>query len=395
MRGWQFLFTAIGLGLLALFLNSYAEPIIYRYYTPSVTPTVTPTFTSTPTITLSPTITLTPTITPTPAESYTPTNTSTPHVPASVQLRFVSSITPNPKAVFSPLVFSQAIDDNYQPINPDTVLRNPVRRLFAAFSYDNMNIGAQWSVLWWRGNDLVYFETKAWDDSTGGFYYAVWNPKDPAAWLPGQYEVQIFVDKEWKQSGTFTIEGIPPTAVRTKISIQTNPLTPSTTPTLRKITRTPWPTGTPTLTRTPWPTATPAPSRTRRPTITPTPTQPTSTPFPTVTRPLATITRTPYPTKTPVPTRTPRPTVTITVTRTPRPTITLTPTQPTPTRFPTVTRSLPTLTTTPWPTVPPLPSRTPRPTITLTPTKPTPTRFPTVIRPLPTPTRTPRPTVPR
>lgn len=282
-QGWRSIFFTLVLSGTAFALYNYAEPTIYTFYSPTSTPTPTPSVTPIPTITPSPTITLTPSISPTPENTYTPSPTPTAHLPLAIEAQFVSSVTPNPDAVFSPLQFAQAIDALNQPIHPQDIFQNPVGHLYATFTYDGMVIGSQWTALWYRGGDLVYFETKPWDGGTGGYGYADWYP--PAeAWLPGEYTVIIFVGTEWKVAGSFTVVGeIPtPTATSTWTPTPTPTSTPSPTLTLA-------PTWTPTSTATRWPTATPitpSPTNTRAPTatqITPTPTStrwPTSTPAP-------------------------------------------------------------------------------------------------------------------
>ncbi len=320
LKGWRALFWALLLLGLAYVLGGPAIPLVDRVIPPTLTPSLTPTITPTPTITLTPTISPTPTITPTPKESYTPTITPTPYVPLAIEARFESTVTPNPEAVFSQLIFTQGLDEEYRPLHPGTVFQNPVGHLYALFSYDGMTPQSQWTALWWRGDELVYYETKPWDGATGGFGYTDWNPP-PQEWKPGEYQVQIFAGTEWKTVGFFTVEGEPPTPTPTN--------TPSQTPT---------PTRTDTPTRTP---RTPTPTRTPRPTATP---RPTRTPWPTATPITPTATHTPWPTATRTPTRTPRPTYP--PTNTPTPTITRHPTGTPTTPTPTITRH-PTPTATP------------------------------------------------
>ncbi len=308
LRGWRALFSSILLIGFAFALGGPGKQIADRILPPTPTPSLTPTITPTASITLTPTITPIPSITPTPAESYTPTVTPTPYIPLAIETRFESTVTPNPEAVFSQLIFSQGLDEDYRPLNPGTVFQNPVGHLYALFSYDGMTPQAQWTALWWRGDELVYFETKPWDGTTGGFGYTDWNPA-PQEWLPGEYQVQIFVGMAWKSVGSFTVEGEPPTPSPTPTPTRTPSPTrtprPTATPITPTATRTPWPTATPvtpTATRTPRPTATRTPTRTPRPTP-----LPTNTPTPTITRwptgtpftPSPTITRHPTPTSTP------------------------------------------------------------------------------------------------
>lgn len=286
VRGWRQVFFAFILGILVLLTRQFAEPLAYTIYPPSPTVTLTTTITPTPTITLTPTITQTPTITLTPEFTDTPTITPTPGIPLAIEILFESQVTPNPDALFSPLVFTQGID-NFEPLNPGEVFENPLSEMHAIYSYDGMVEGSQWTALWYHNGDLVHFETNPWRGSTGGWGFTNWDP-EAHEWLPGEYKVQIFVGNTWKVSGRFTVEGDPPTPVPSA----TLTITPSLTPT---ITITP----SPTLTRTPAPTPTITPTNTRWPTATPiTPTS----------------TWTPWPTATSPPTNTPQPTATLTPT---------------------------------------------------------------------------------
>lgn len=304
LMGWRMLFMAVLCAVLAYLLPNLVEPAIYRFYPPTATPSLTPTITLTPTISLTPTITLTPSITPTKSVSDTPTVTPTPNVPLAVEMLFESTVTPLPGASFSQLTFTDGLDNLYRPLKPGTLFQNPVSHMYAVFSYEGMVVGAQWTALWYRDGELVHYETIPWNGGSGGLGYTDWGP-DPSEWLPGTYEVQIFVGLSFQVAGQFVIEGEPPTAQ------------PS-----------------PTATRTPTPTRTPIPTRTPRPTFTPTSTRtPTPTRGPYVS-PTATLKPTAYPTLTRTPTRTPRPTWTPTVgaTSTTRPTA-----YPTLTRTPTPT----------------------------------------------------------
>jgi len=283
LNGWRLLFTAFFLGALALILNYKAEPIIYSFFPPTPTATLTPTITVTPSITVSPTITLTPSITNTPLFSPTPTITHTPYIPLAVEVLFESTITPNAEAVFSPLTFSDGLDDQYRPLKPGTIFENPINHMYAVFSYDGMEVGSQWTALWFRGEELVHYETIPWNGGSGGLGYTDWEP-DPSEWTPDIYEVQIFIGHIWKVSGQFTVEGEAPTPAPSATFTPTNTPTATNTPT-----RTPYPTATRVPTDTPRPTRTPYISAT--PTLKPTP-------YPT-------LTRTPTPTQTIPPTSTP------------------------------------------------------------------------------------------
>lgn len=265
VQGWRLLFGSILLIGLAFFLNSYAEPVIYTFYEPSATNVPTATITLTPSTTLTPTITLTPSITLTPLESNTPTTTSTPAVPMAIETSFSGLVTPDPNSVFSPLQFAKNLDPDFQPIDPDTTFKNPIKHMYGIFSFDQMMDGSQWTSLWYRDGELVYFETKPWDGGTGGYGFTDWAP-DPSAWLPGNYEVQIFNGVDWKVSGQFTVTGDAPAPVPTATSTFTPSITPSITPSRTQVpTKTLRPTNTTVPTRTS--TNTRTPTRTKTPTV--------------------------------------------------------------------------------------------------------------------------------
>jgi type VI secretion system secreted protein VgrG len=172
-------------------------------------------------------------------------------MPSDIENAFEGEITPNPDVVFSPIQFAQDIDDALQPIDPGVEFTNPVGDLYGTFSYNNMTVGSQWSALWYREGELVFYESLPWNAGVGGYGYTDWEPSSDQ-WLPGFYEVQIFVGTEWKQSGYFTVIGEPPTPTITTSPTQTETITPSATSTIPATpTQTLWPTLTPTITDTP------------------------------------------------------------------------------------------------------------------------------------------------
>jgi len=123
-------------------------------------------------------------------------------------------VTPNPAAVFSPLQFTRDCS-NFTNFTPATVFENPTTYICAVFTYDQMVPGAQWTALWYRDGKLVHYETIPWDGQVGGYGFTEW--RAPASeFLPGTYEVQIFVGLEWKVVGQFIIQGDAPTPLPTQ-----------------------------------------------------------------------------------------------------------------------------------------------------------------------------------
>lgn len=225
---WRLFFFALILIALAIWLPFYGEPMIYVYFPPSPIPSLTPTITLTPTLTLTPTITLTPTFTSAPAVSDTPTLTTTPFLPLAIEALFSGPVTPNPEAVFTTVKFSTQLDKS-RPVSPKTVFELPIATMYGGFDYNNTIPGVQWTALWYRGGQLVDYETKPWDGGTGG-RGGYTDSSDPiGGWLPGTYEVQIFMGHDWRGGGRFVVLGqlATSTPVRTFTPTGTSSLTPA------------------------------------------------------------------------------------------------------------------------------------------------------------------------
>jgi hypothetical protein len=197
--GWRLILLAVGIGISGFLLVKFGEPVAYHYFPPS------------PTVTQTPTITITPTITETPSQTFTPTQTLTlqytytPELPAEIQATIMTPVGVDKNAVFSILSFSTQTKDGVV-INTTTYFDPPVTQLYGGFSYDKMALGVQWSAVWKYGNEIICSETKVWSYAPGGYGYT--DCKRPSAeWLPGEYEVQIFVGSQWKNSGRFVIRG--------------------------------------------------------------------------------------------------------------------------------------------------------------------------------------------
>jgi len=123
-------------------------------------------------------------------------------------------VTPNPNAIFSQLLFTLNCA-NFNEFTTATVFQNPIRYMCAVFTYDQMTPGAQWTALWYRDGNLVHYETIPWDGEVGGYGFTEWEA--PAEdWLPGTYEVQVFVGLDWKVVGQFILQGDSPTPIPTE-----------------------------------------------------------------------------------------------------------------------------------------------------------------------------------
>jgi hypothetical protein len=203
--GWRLMVGGIVAGLLAVLLRTYGRPVAYMIVPP--TPSVTPTRTET----LTPTITRTPTITSTPEATATATKTPTPSLPEPVLVTFHETITPGTLAALSPISIATRLDGFNRPLDAREEFTQVPHRLFGAFTYDGLQDGVRWTAIWRRGESIVCLESKPWDGGTGGYGYTECAPE--AGWVPGEYEVQMFLGEVWWVSARFTVLGATGTAM--------------------------------------------------------------------------------------------------------------------------------------------------------------------------------------
>ena len=186
----------------------------------------------TPTITLTPSLTLVPSQTLTPSVSDTPTLTTTPFIPVAIESLFQGQVTPNPDADFTSVQFSTEFD-GLNPVDPKTVFELPIQTMYGGFDYNNTIPGVQWTALWFRDGKLTTcYETKPWDGGTGGIggFTECTNPD--GGWLPGSYEVQMFMAYDWKGGGRFVVLDnlSTPTSTPTSTPFIERTVTPAVTP---------------------------------------------------------------------------------------------------------------------------------------------------------------------
>lgn len=229
--GWRLIFFAFLMVAFGFVLYRFGEPVAYHYFPPSPTITRTPTITTTPTITLTLQNSLTPTITSTLERTYTPM------LPTEVMATIMTPVIANGDAVFSPVQFSEEVDDDGLVINTTDTFTLPITSLYAGYTFDFMTTGLRWTAVWLYEGQYLCAETQIWQFSTGGAGYSDWcNQKiTPDMWKAGDYEVQIFIGQTWKTSGRFTILGNEPTldpsiSVTTTLNGPQVTLTPSLTP---------------------------------------------------------------------------------------------------------------------------------------------------------------------
>ena len=205
-EGWRLILLGFALGFFGLVTRLFGSQAAAVIITPIPSDTPIPSETPTPTLTLTPSITATASITPTASVTPTPSVTATPAIPEGLTVLFRETVTPRPEAVFSPIEMSRRLDILNRAIGPATEFENPIDILYGAFTYNFLDDGVRWTAIWYLNSQIVCSETKPWDGGTGGYGYTECRPEN--GWLPGEYEVQMFLGTNWIVSSRFSIADV-------------------------------------------------------------------------------------------------------------------------------------------------------------------------------------------
>lgn len=147
-----------------------------------------PTATSTPSPTSAPSHTPIPTFTATP--TLPPTATLPPDVPGILQTPVPSAVPVSPNAKLAFTTLASVVDNKGTPIDPGLAFPNGTRTVRLFFRAANVNNGAVWSVLCYKGNWLVDSYISLWK----------WGPRTQTARAfcgidgsPGAYTVAAYL----------------------------------------------------------------------------------------------------------------------------------------------------------------------------------------------------------
>lgn len=109
------------------------------------------------------------------------------------------------EASFTNLVFSTEINDDYDPVSPRRTFVEGFFTIYATFDYVGMADGLAWSWVWRRNGEVINGGNELWqyaDDGPGWIYF-----EPPEGYAPGQYTLDVWVNGELFQQGSFVVEG--------------------------------------------------------------------------------------------------------------------------------------------------------------------------------------------
>lgn len=180
-----------------------------------------PRLTSLPATTPEPAITPVPTVAPTATPGSIDSNTPTPRptatvVPTPTPIQTVSlpdsALSPLPSAVPASedaLVTVTAVamekGDGGLPVDPAEVFPPGQHAIYVFFTYEGMANGVPRTFAWYRDGEYLDFcsSTDAWNWGDRGRTSYFCNPS--AGWVPGSYEVHIFIETRLMDTAQFVI----------------------------------------------------------------------------------------------------------------------------------------------------------------------------------------------
>lgn len=94
----------------------------------------------------------------------------------------------------TPLVFSNEVDNDLNPLNPSRLFQQGSYTIYATFDYAGMRDGMSWSWVWKYDGQIISGGHELWSYGDEGPGYVFLNPEE--GFDPGQYVVEIWVNEE-------------------------------------------------------------------------------------------------------------------------------------------------------------------------------------------------------
>ena len=103
---------------------------------------------------------------------------------------------------FGEIVFSSDLDDDNRPVNEGNTFTN-VDVVFGSFPVNGMENGTPWASRWLLDGEEVLAEELVWDSDDVDSYWL--NISHPDGLPEGRFDLELYIDGELAQSGSFTI----------------------------------------------------------------------------------------------------------------------------------------------------------------------------------------------
>lgn len=108
---------------------------------------------------------------------------------------------------FGPITFAEGVTDDDQPINPTTTFPAGAKDVYAIFDYWGMEDGMEWGRTWYfEGEVDIPLKTDTWDGGERGTWWVHLSYESGDPLDSGSYRLELYIEGQVVQSGTFTIE---------------------------------------------------------------------------------------------------------------------------------------------------------------------------------------------
>jgi len=202
--------SAASLVLGTALLYFRAHPPTIPTHTPTARPIPSPSATTIPTA--APTPTARPTLPPLPSPTPTRRPTATPPfipTPTPAYPLLETALTPQPGAVpagpdaqISMLTFALG-EEGGQPVEPGLEFPPGDHRVYLFFEYSGMRRNLVWTYGWYREGEYLDGATRLWVLGRTGTNYLYFKP--PGGYVPGVYEVRIWIEDRFQGTFQFVI----------------------------------------------------------------------------------------------------------------------------------------------------------------------------------------------
>jgi hypothetical protein len=106
-----------------------------------------------------------------------------------------------------PIYFSTDISSNYQAVDSGSRFTEGYFTIYATFSYESMEEGANWSWVWKRNGQVIDGGEQVWSYGSDGPGYVYFGPEE--GFQLGNHSLEVWVeDKMMSQSSFSIIEGV-------------------------------------------------------------------------------------------------------------------------------------------------------------------------------------------
>ena len=115
------------------------------------------------------------------------------------------SVTGQLGPAVSPFIFTAEVDENDNCINPSTAFPAGTTRVYTCWDYSGMQDGMAVRMVWLRDGQNFHEDSDTWQGGEEGSYW--WRVGDEEGMDPGTYDVELYIEDQLAQSGTFTVTG--------------------------------------------------------------------------------------------------------------------------------------------------------------------------------------------